>query len=340
VGSLVVYPNCQPAKKHLEDKENGRYQKLRDAADKFDFRFSRARTPINGDLTQWAGTFRKDFDTGFGWSPSSLETYHGCPYRFFVDKVLRLKPRLEPAEGIDVAQQGSIYHEILEQLYKTADAEDRADPEKLLSLLPAIARRILDAAPEEQGFRETAWWRETRKEIVENIARTIQNMVKIQGDFVPVEFERRFHRSETLIVYDGADTFRLRGVIDRVDKDAQGCVRIIDYKTAGPYKYNKQTLESGEKIQLALYALAARDSFGHSEIVDGFYWHVFRAEPSKLRLSEYGPEEAIGVAVGHAWSSVRGVRQGHFVTRAPADGCPEYCPSVSFCWNYRPGRWA
>ena len=232
------------------------------------------------------------------------------------------------------------YHEILEELYKSTAPEDRANPDTLLSLLPSIAGEILDAAPEKQGFRETAWWQETRKEILENTTRSILLLAELQGDFVPSKFELRFSKEHTLVVSDGRDSFKLRGIIDRLDQDGEGRARIIDYKTAGPYKYTKHTLESGEKIQLALYALAARDAFDHSEIADGFYWHVFQAEASKLKLSEYGPEEAIAVAVDHAWRSVRGARQGYFIPRAPADGCPTYCPAVGFCWNYRPGMWS
>lgn len=341
VGSTVVYPDCQPAMDYLEEdtETKGRIQRLGEAARNFDQRFTRARTPLNGDLTGWARLFKEEFKTGYGWSPSSLESYHNCPYLFFVGRVLRLEPRLEPTEGMDAAQQGTIYHQILEQLYMTLDIEDRTNPDKLLAILPSVARRILDTAPEEQGFRETAWWRETRREIAENVDRSIQAMAEIQEGFVPVEFELGFFGPRTLTVYDGDDRFLLRGIIDRVDRDEQGRSRVIDYKTAGPYKYTKQTLESGEKIQLALYALAARDAFGYGAVVDGFYWHVYQATPSKLKLRDYGPVEAIDVAVGHAWASVRGARQGYFLAQAPADGCPSWCPAAAFCWNYRPGLW-
>jgi ATP-dependent helicase/DNAse subunit B len=339
VGSMVVYPDCRPAMDHLEEETKGRIQRLYESARNFDRRFSRARTPSNGDLTNWARLFKQEFNSSYGWSPSSLESYHNCPYLFFVGRVLRLEPRLEPAEGMNAAQQGTIYHQIFEQLYKTLDIENRTNPDKLLAILPSVARRILDAAPAKRGFRETAWWRETRQEIANNVARSIQALAEVQEDFVPVGFELGFSDANTLTVYDGDDHFLLRGIIDRVDRDEQGRSRVIDYKTAGPYKYTKQTLESGEKIQIALYALAARDAFGYGEVVDGFYWHVYQATPSKLKLREYGPAEAIDVAVGHAWASVRGARQGYFLAKAPADGCPSWCPAAAFCWNYRPGLW-
>jgi ATP-dependent helicase/DNAse subunit B len=336
---MVIYPDCLPAMDYLEEYSLGRIKNLYESARNFDLRYSNASTSFNGDLRDWARLFQKEFRSSYGWSPSSLEKYHSCPYSFFVGRVLRLKPRQEPAEGMDAAQLGNIYHKIFEQLYSALDLQKRTDPEKLRAILPTIARKIFDQAPAKQGFRETAWWRETREKIADNVARSIAALAEIQEDFAPVEFELSFFDPHTLTVYDGDDHFLLRGFIDRVDRDQQGRSRIIDYKTSGPYNYTKQTLESGDNIQLALYALAARDALDLGEPVDGFYWHILQAQVSKLTLREYGPSAAIDVAVGHAWDSVRGARQGYFLAQPPADGCPSWCPAVSFCWNYRPGMW-
>jgi ATP-dependent helicase/DNAse subunit B len=291
-------------------------------------------------LTDWSRKFTERFNVNYRWSPSSLESYHSCPYSFFVGRVLKLEPRQEPAEGLDAAQLGTIYHQIFEQLYRTLNRPDRTDPDKLLAILPSISRKILDEAPATGGFRETAWWRETRQEIANNVARSIVAMAEIQEEFVPKGFELRFFGARALTVRDGSDRFILHGVIDRVDSDHQGRSRIIDYKTAGPYSYTKQTLENGDKIQIALYALAARDALEQGEPVDGFYWHIRHARPSDLTLSGYGPSEAIDIAVGHAWDSVRGARQGYFPAEPPADGCPSYCPAAGFCWNYHAGMWS
>jgi RecB family exonuclease len=144
-----------------------------------------------------------------------------------------------------------------------------------------------------------------------------------------------------LVVRDPAtrDGFRLRGLIDRVDRDGAGRVRIIDYKTGGPSSYGNPAIRDGEKLQLPLYALAARDALGLGQPLSGFYWHVRHAEPSPFTLEDFGPEEAIRTVVAYAWEAIRGAREGHFTPQAPKNGCPTYCPAAGFCWRYERGYW-
>jgi RecB family exonuclease len=130
---------------------------------------------------------------------------------------------------------------------------------------------------------------------------------------------------------------RLRGFIDRVDRAPDGRLRIIDYKTAGPWAYTNKALTEGKRLQLPLYALGARDALGMGEPIDGFYWHVQHAQASPFTLEKFGAAEALEVAVEYAWSAVRGARQGRFVPQPPSDGCPSYCPAAAFCWHYSPG---
>jgi hypothetical protein len=144
-----------------------------------------------------------------------------------------------------------------------------------------------------------------------------------------------------LAVTDGDDHFHLRGLIDRVDQDPTGGVRVIDYKTAGPSRFRDSAVRRGDILQLPLYALAARDALGMGEPRDGFYWHVRSAECSPFTLAgfEGGPEGAIGCAVARAWEAVRGARAGHFVPCPPDGGCPSYCPAAGFCWHMRTRRY-
>ncbi|UCG25879.1 MAG: exodeoxyribonuclease V subunit gamma [Chloroflexota bacterium] len=338
VESLVHYPNHQAARAWLERYDPDRWNRLVRASRIFGDRYQNASTEFDGQLTGRNDAFAARFQPEHAWSPSSLESYLACPMLFFVGRALRLELRLEPAEGLDARQLGTIYHAILETLYRRTPLAERNDAQKLLAALPEVAGPILDRAPKEQGFRETAWWRQTREEIEENVARSIVALTELADRWSPLHFEARFFGQQALTVSEGGESFRLVGVIDRVDQDPEGRIRVIDYKTAGASGYGRQALEQGQRIQLPLYALAARDALGLGQPADGFYWHIWQAQASALTMVDYGPEEAIEIALEYAWRAVMGARQGHFVPETPRGGCPGYCPAAAFCWHYRGRR--
>ncbi|HQI83411.1 MAG TPA: PD-(D/E)XK nuclease family protein [Anaerolineae bacterium] len=303
---------------------------------------------FDGDLTPVSDIFTQRFNPARAWSASRLESCRECPFRFFVGSVLALEPRARPVEGLDAAQLGSLYHHIFEQLYQAV-----ADPtalEQLLAALPDVAAPILDAAPIEQQFRPTAWWARTRDEIIENVRRSLTALDALRGDFVPFAYEATFGLDDNhppLVIRDGADSFRLRGLIDRVDRAPDGRVRIIDYKTGGASAFTTTNVKKGKKLQLPLYALAAQEALDLGNVSDGFYWHIQAAEASSFTLAKFadketglfGPAGAMHTAVTHAWEAVRSARQGHFVPTPPDNGCPAYCPAASFCWHYQPKQW-
>ncbi len=233
-----------------------------------------------GNLTAFASLFYVLYGPQHVWSASRLESYRTCPFMFFTGSILDLEPREEPEEGYDARQLGNIYHHIFEALYKAVD--DPADLEQLLDRLPSIAKTILDAAPEKEQFRVTAWWMHSRQEIIENVRKSLDALHLIMGRFIPYGFEQQFGIDHTppLVVTDGDDSFKLRGYIDRVDQAPDGTIRIIDYKTSGPGDFTLAAVRQGKKLQLPLYALAARDALGLGNPVDGFYWHVRDAQPA------------------------------------------------------------
>jgi len=296
-------------------------------------------SPFDGDLSALADSLAEEYGAGHVWSASRLESYRGCAFRFFVSSVLGLEPRPEPQEGLDARQLGSIYHRILEEVYRAVAVEDRTNGDQLVAALDALVGAILDESPAREGFRQTAWWPQTGHEIAENARQSLLALAALPGGFVPVRFEVAFGigRWAPLVVRRDGDQFRLRGFIDRVDRSPTGHIRVIDYKTGGPAAYTKQSVAAGEKLQLPLYALAARDALALGEPAQGFYWHVQHAVPSPFTLQEYGARECMEDAVGFAWDAIGRVRQGDFAPQPPAGGCPSYCPAVGFCWRYRAG---
>lgn len=303
----------------------------------------------DGDLSAWAADFGRRFGPQHVWSASRLETYRTCPFWFFVGSALGLEPRSAPAEGLDARQVGNLYHRILERVYGAVP--DPTDLASLLEALPKVAGPILDGAPQQEQFRPTRWWERTRVEIVENVERSLAALAEQLGDFRPAAYEAAFGIRDlpgpALEVRDGADSFRLHGLIDRIDRSPEGQVRIIDYKSAGPSTFTNQAAVEGKKLQLGLYALAAQEALQLGEVVDGFYWHVQQAKGSPLTLRKfkagdlglYGPSGAMQCALGHAWEAVRAARAGVFSPAPPEQDCPDYCPAVAFCWRYARKEW-
>jgi ATP-dependent helicase/DNAse subunit B len=304
--------------------------------------------PYDGGLAARGELFADRFQPERIWSSSRLESYRTCPYFFYTASVLNLEPTEPPREGLDARQLGNIYHRILEELYRLV-GEDPA-LEDLLEALPGVAEEILETAPRVEGFRETAWWEETRKIILENLRRSIEVLETLEPAYGFYRSEQSFgitRRGGPALVVKGrgADYFKLRGFIDRVDRTGDGRVRVVDYKTSSPYSFTNSALRRGKKLQLPLYALAAQEALELGLIAEGFYFHVQHAQASGLQLSRFsldgsrGPEAAMDHGVQMAWEAVRGARSGDFVPRAPADGCPGYCPAAAYCWHFNPVYW-
>lgn len=296
--------------------------------------------PYNGDLGDDAArltTLRESLDR---WSPSRLESYRACPAMYYVAQILGLERRVAPAEGLDAAQLGNIHHRLLEEVYR--GAADPGDRDALLAALPAVARRVLDEAPHREGFRVTAWWRQLRVEIERNVARTIGAMSERGG--APIAFEARFGGEQPLELAAEGGAFVLRGVVDRIDRLADGSLCIVDYKLGKSDYDDPKSLRSGKRLQLPLYALAVQAALALGPVSDGFYWFLHHAESGKWTLATFsdpatgatGAQGAMQLAVDYATAAVTAARRGEFAPQPPATGCPDYCPAAAFCWHYRP----
>lgn len=311
------------------------WQQIRHAARVWRARERGKAAPWNGDLAPLAVRLQAQFGPEHLWSSSQLELYRACGLHFFVTKVLNVRPRQEPIEGMDARQLGQLYHDIFEKLMQNELPE--REETAVHNWVKSIADPILDAAPERLGFRKTAWWRQTRIEIIDTIVQSVLAFPNDGYSFYRAEVSFGDEKPPLVIWRDG-DAIRLKGFIDRIDRRADGTLRIVDYKTSGKSSYTTRSFERGELLQLPLYALAAQEALELGRVSDGFYWHFLSAEKSAFTLQkvENQVEGAIETAVAHAWDAVDRIRSGRFAPTPPDGGCPSYCPAAAFCWQYTP----
>ena len=266
------------------------------------------------------------FGASHGWSASRLESYGTCAFEFFIAHALGLEPRALPEAGYDVRALGSMLHKILEAVYGGVQ-------------LAQAAQAVFATAPQDYGFRPTPLWKLQQDELLRMLEKTVRALDEISQGYTPRHLEAKFGMGQpSLVLRTEIGEIHLHGYIDRLDTAPDGSLRVIDYKS-GSAAISAGHLKEGRRLQLPIYALAARDALGLGQVSRGFYWHIQKAEASSLKLEKFegGVDAAFGMAVEQVVKHVANIRAGHFEPQAPAEGCPGYCPAVNFCWRYKKG---
>jgi ATP-dependent helicase/DNAse subunit B len=303
-------------------------------------RAKRAQGVFEGSLLHLRDQFASKFSPMYSWSASRLESYKACPFRFYIDSVLKIKAKEPPKLGLDAAQTGSVYHRVLEVVYMRVKQESVSP----LDILDDVAEEVFRNAPNEFDFRPSALWEVEKTELRENLRNTLVELEKIGSGWEPIGFEQKFgiHGSPPLVLDIDGNTVLIRGVIDRLDTNSKGSLRVIDYKS-GSSHFSPLDLQNGSRLQLPIYALAAQEALRLGKVVEGFYWSVKDAKASAIKLSSFeyggieGPEAAYQIVREHIGEVLVGSKTGHFAPKAPKNGCPEYCPAILWCWRYEAG---
>jgi ATP-dependent helicase/nuclease subunit B len=288
------------------------------------------------------------FGPAHHWSASRLSRYASCPAGFFAEQVLSLEALDEPVEGMDAAVRGTILHAVLEDLVRALAADGAAicsaNRPQILARLEEACDAIFAAAPRRYGFRPNVLWAHEQAELHRILCSLIEWECEQNGDeprFHPFQQELHFGREgrpPLRLSLANGESILVGGVVDRVDRDAEGNLRIIDYKS-GSTKYSRTHLHDGTAIQAALYALAVEEILaGQGRVVHSSYWHLaIREESGKLLFDgAVANHEDVQAMLAQITRAVMGVRQGHF-PGAPArlfDGgsaCRRDCPFTPFC---------
>ena len=212
--------------------------------------------------------------------------------------------------------------------------------------LQEVCELLFPTAPQRYGFRPSALWRYEQEELqrmlrilVEWECEQNREVARFTPYLLEAGFGIRGYSVKPLDILVEDTQFRLRGLIDRVDRDADGNLRVLDYKS-GSMKFSKSDLRKGIALQTALYALAAEKFWvgtgGH--VAESHYWHIPIREASGS-LSFQGKvrdDELAEAAIQHAAWSVERVRSGIFPSApekpiAGAFSCRSYCDYGPIC---------
>lgn len=281
-------------------------------------------TPYDGNL---AGERLPDPTAGGTLSATALEAWVHCPHGYFVRHLLRVSPVEQPEEVVRISalDKGNVVHEILERLVVRA-VEDGWAPGPG-EPWPSQAREVLMAAADERFARAQAegvtgfalLWQQDREairaDLLEWLAQDDQRRREL-GGLVPAAAEWAFDDAE-IPLGDGR-VLRLRGKIDRIDRAPDGGLVVTDYKTGKADSYQAlqaDPLHRGQRLQLPLYAAAARPVFGseHAAVRSEYWFTSRRGRFARIGyLVDAGVLERTRIALR---TVVDGISRGVFLAR-------------------------
>ena len=262
-------------------------------------------------------------------SPTALQGWAACPFRYFLGRVLRLSdvPRPEAAEAISAIDEGSLVHEVLEEFVRDAPAPASPDApwthDDRVRMAEIVVRHCEEA--EHRGITgRPVMWKLARRRIVRHRAALPQHRParpRATFDVLPAAdgLERAFGMDGAPPVEVDVGTehpVRFRGRIDRVDRSPDGSrVVVYDYKTGRRRRYEAiahDPVDGGRLLQLPVYALAARAQEGIDDATAA-YW--FTGESPDAAVLEVGLDDAEERFVEVVSTIVHGIAEGCF----PAD---------------------
>jgi ATP-dependent helicase/DNAse subunit B len=199
-------------------------------------------------------------------SAGALENYSDCPVRWLVDSQIAPAPLTPLPEPL---ARGSLIHAVLESLIAalggpvTASNLPRAE-----SLLAGEIASLREDTSGALGSGVSEVVRAGALAAVEaDVRRYLRHEAARGTHWTPLALEWRFGFQDederslpALVLGDGEDAVRVRGVIDRVDGDGDGRAIVRDYKSGAPAaNWPAARWRLDRRLQVALYMLVVRE---------------------------------------------------------------------------------
>jgi ATP-dependent helicase/DNAse subunit B len=201
-------------------------------------------------------------------SAGALESYGDCPVRWLIERELQ-PVALEPDP--DPLVRGGYMHHVIEQvLRRLGGPVTRESLPRALDILDAVIDEQPHAISPGAGAAVRA---AATQGVKADLSRYLAHEARDGLDWQPYGLELRFgfEEDESLPPLELGDDVLVRGIVDRVDADAEGRAIVRDYKSGGARpEYQGARWALDRQLQVALYMLVVRELIGLAPVA-GFY---------------------------------------------------------------------
>jgi ATP-dependent helicase/nuclease subunit B len=302
------------------------------------------------EITKWDGLIEaatEELDprlNGRIYSASQIEGMAGCPYRHFLQKILRIRPLDEIAweqdTWLEANEFGLLVHELLELAMNELCEGGRKPSLAFLPRMQEIAGEALQRWRDDVPPPSDAAFEIRRKELFDSCEVFLRTEEEACRTVTPKHFEVSFGYGEdqglampeafTLSLGHGGSV-KLRGRIDRVDHDETNDEwHVWDYKSGGTYSFDRGgVLACGTKIQHALYGRALKAMLRHKEMTgrvtkSGYFFPTSKGRGARLL------RQCTDGDLTQALSSLFDVVASGFFPHGKVDAC-KFCDFKAVC---------
>lgn len=277
----------------------------------------------------------------FALSPSTLEALSRCPYKTFLQKFLRLEAaptsEFDASEWMNPAELGSCAHTLFKEFTLRRLREGWPEQHwerEAQALIDEVLAQYVDhqPAPNQAALRHARGALQRiitmflRLEARQPELRILGVELSIAGD---EDVPAPLHRPDTPpLLRTPAGDVLLRGRMDRVDMDAAGRLRIVDYKTGSMKSARQRVLREGLLLQPGLYATALRAMLPGSERTDLRFSYIHLSDKEQGVEVPYAVDDpGLAETVSHL---LRAWREGVFPHAVEAGACT-FCEFRELC---------
>ncbi|MGI6217228.1 MAG: PD-(D/E)XK nuclease family protein, partial [Coriobacteriales bacterium] len=236
-------------------------------------------------------------------TPTGIELYMMCPYRWFVES--KVRPQTLDVV-LDTMALGTFTHALLMKYYYLLSdglAKPRRITEDDVPHVAPMLQACRDSFLDEQAHLDpsgpfTKLTQLEKRQLDEKTRRVSELLVddcSFLGEFVPSFLEQKFGGDNGEFVYGGHPFV---GIIDRMDLRRDGKVVVIDYKgglNSFDFPVHGSEMTTPEHMQVLIYAAVAQRVFGY-EVVGALYRSYSRRQEVRgaFDMSHIGPENIFG----------------------------------------------
>lgn len=264
------------------------------------------------------------------YSFSQIKTYQKCPYQYKLMHILKI-----PTKGSAAFSFGSTIHNTLQSFYEKIQQLNSAKQSSLFDTFqeksqPTIMNSsvVVPTLVELISMYERHWigdWYKDKKQREQYYKKGKEILTLFyrshEGNWtIPVTLEGWFK----IVIGDHL----VHGRIDRIDKQEEGTLEIIDYKTGT----GKEKLEAEDKEQLLIYQIAAQTLPEYRNIGEVGKLTFYYIQDD-IKTSFIGKEKEIEKLKEKLMNTIQEIKQGNFLATPNHMVC-KYCDYRDIC-EYR-----